>query len=83
MAKVEKEATEEKKKYEPAVSERVLFAEKYRKAGYNVTVTDGVLMFCGPYEMTDITALLQADGYVGSFGVSEKVQKRVADYTEE
>lgn len=81
MAKSEKDPVE--KKSEPIVSERVLFAEKYRKSGYNVTVINGVLMFCGPYELEDISSMLGKDGYIGSFGVSEKVHKKVVEYTEE
>ena len=81
-SKSEKPITEENKIYEPVVSPKIMFAEKYRKAGYNTGVTDGVLMFYGPYDMQNITEMLRKDGYAGSFGVAEKVQKRMAEYAE-
>lgn len=72
MAKAEKkQEKEEKVLYTPEVNEKVLFMEKYQKAGYKVTTDGGVLMFHGDYEMVKITKMLKEDGYVGSFGVTQ------------
>lgn len=77
MAKAQdKKPLEEKKAYVPEPNPRTVFEEKYRKAGFHVGCTDGILMFYGPYDMQNITAMLQKDGYVGSFGVSEKEPKK-------
>lgn len=48
---------------------RTIFVEKYKAQGYNVADVEGVLMFTGDYEIKDITKMLNADGYRGSYGV--------------
>ena len=48
---------------------RTVFVEKYRALGYNAADMEGVLMFTGDYAIKDITKMLNADGYRGSYGV--------------
>lgn len=50
---------------------KTVFVDKYRAAGYNVSCTDGVLMFSGNYDIKNIRKMVHSDGYLGSYGVRE------------
>lgn len=69
MPKAKEKTIEPERKIFQEPHPRQIFVEKYLAAGYNVTDTEGVLMFIGDYKLNDIGKMLEVDGYRGSYGV--------------